>query len=189
MKSKNYDVLSELKEIKKKENILKKELDYVKDKEREILVKLNKGKINEKNLERRAYKNIMHFTFSDFAQTTIGACVFSFAPFLDTDPWNFIPFVNLKLLVYIHIFFIFCVFIAINYKFRTNFKFDWWFIKLLLKRLFYTYFSVFMVMILILVLINKLAYELVLVDVIKNFLTVQTIGLFGAVTFSFLKKD
>lgn len=137
---------------------------------------------------RRAYFEVMHFTFNDFAQVTIGSCVFSFAPFLDTDPWNYLPNISTTFLFAIHLFFICCVFIALNYEFRNNFKPDWWFLRLLVKRFFYIYFSVTIVMSLILVLMNRITYESTNIEALRNFMIIQTAGLFGATTYSFLKK-
>lgn len=184
----NSKIISKLEDIKTREIYLKKELDDIGAVEKNLLRKMNKQMSNDHALKRKAYKEIMHFTFNDFAQTTIGACVFSFAPFLDTDPWNFLPQINTSLLVSIHLFFVLCVMIATNYQFRNVLNLDVWFLKLLFKRVFYNYFSVFMVMTLILSLFNRLTYDLMLIDVLRNYLAIQTAGLFGAVTFSFIKK-
>lgn len=184
----NKYVISELEEIKSKEKILVKELDKVKEKEQLLINKINQDLNKEKILSRKAYLEVMHFTFNDFAQATIGSCVFSFAPFLDSDPWAYLPNISTKFLFSIHIFFLICVFIALNYKFRDNFKLDMWFLRLLAKRLFYIYFSVMIVMCLILVMINRLTYQMTTLEAFRNLLTIQTVGLFGATVFSFLKK-
>ncbi len=177
-----------LEDIKKKEENLLKELSEVKVLEHILIKKVDKSINKEEAKSRKAYFEVMHFSFNDFAQAIIGACVFSFAPFLDTDPWNYIPLINTMFLFSIHIFFMLCIIIALNYEFRDKFNLNWWFIKLLLKRFFYIYFSVAMVMCLVLVLIARLDYLITAETAFRNFLAIQTVGLFGAVTFSFLKK-
>lgn len=184
----NKDIRSELRKIENEEIKVKKGLEDVKREEGLILTKFNRYLDKEKIISRKAYLEVMHFTFNDFAQAIIGSCVFSFAPFLDTDPWGYLPIINTKFLFSIHLFFVFCVFIALNYEFRNNFKLDFWFLKLLLKRLFYIYFSVLMVMCLIVIMINRINYQTSLLDVSRNLLAIQSVGLLGAVTFSFLKK-
>jgi uncharacterized membrane protein len=162
---------AEIKKIHKKEGLL--------------LNKLNKSR---SSAQQKICRQVMHFTFDDFAQAVIGCCVFSLAPFLDTDPWNFLPSIKTGLLVGAHLFFMACVFIALNYEFRNNLKLNIWFLKLLIKRFFYTYFSVMMVVSLILLLVNRMGYSLTNLEVFRNFLMVQSVGLFGATTYSFLKK-
>ena len=147
-------------------------------------IDINKEKVNK----HKTYMDVMHLTFNDFAQIVIGCCVFGLPAFINTSFWDYLPLVETHLLIYIHIFFIFCVMLALNYEFRDNFSTDLWFIKMLSKRFFYTYFSVMMVVILLIILVNKMNYSLMNIEVFRNFLAAQSVGMFGAVTFSFLKK-
>jgi hypothetical protein len=181
-------LISELKDIKSREKVIKKELDEIKVKEEVLLTKLNKDLGQAELKSRQSYLQVMHFTFNDFAQATIGSCVFSFAPFLDTDPWTYLPEINTAFLFFIHMFFVLCVFVALNYRFRDKFTLDFWFLRLLAKRMFYLYFSVMMVMLLVIVLIHRITYATTLLDAARNLLAMQVVGLFGAITFSFLRK-
>ena len=185
---KRSQLFSELKVIEAKESALNSGINNVKEEENTVLQKLNRYLNKEERMSKKAYFEVMHFTFNDFAQAIIGASIFSFAPFLDTDPWNYLKSIDTTFLFGLPLFFIFCVFIALNYEFRDNFKPNFWFMRLLVKRLFYIYFSVMMVMCLVLIMINRINYDSTLLDATRNILAIQTVGLMGAVTFSFLKK-
>lgn len=174
IRSTKEELILELEDIRVKEDMLIRKVDE----------ELNKDKI----IKRKNYLEIMHLSFGDFTQIVIGCCVFGLPAFINTSFWDYIPLIDTLLLFYIHIFFLFCVFLALNYEFRDNFNLDAWFIKFLLKRFFYTYFSVMMVIVLLLILVMKIKYSLVNLEVMRNFLAAQSVGLFGAVTFSFLKK-
>ena len=168
------ELFLELKEIREKEDKLLNKLSY----------DLNKDKLEEKKL----FYEVEHFSFNDFAQIVIGCCVFGLPTFVNTSFWDYLPLISTDLLFYIHCFFIFCVLLALNYEFRNNIIFNKWFLKMLLKRFFFTYFSVFMVVFFILILVNKINYTLLNIDIFRNIMISQSVGLFGAVTFSFLKK-
>ncbi len=68
-----------------KQEKIEKRLEEIRKTE-QVLIKKVDIDIKKRMHTRRAYFEVMHFTFNDFAQVTIGSCVFSFAPFLDTDP-------------------------------------------------------------------------------------------------------
>ncbi|MFT4303140.1 MAG: hypothetical protein ACMXYG_01125 [Candidatus Woesearchaeota archaeon] len=164
----------EIHDIKRKENLLLKRIDY----------DIHKDTFKK----RQIFREVEHFSFNDFSQIAIGCCVFGLPAFINTSFWDYLPGVATSFLVLIHLFFILCVILALNYEFRDNFKINMWFIKMLFKRFFFTYFSVLMVILLLLVLVNKLTYELYNIEVFRNFIAAQSVGMFGAVTFSFLKK-
>jgi hypothetical protein len=164
------------------------ELEDIRKKEDELLNKINREFDRAKLEKRKTYFEVMHLSFNDFSQIVIGCCVFGLPAFINTSFWDYLPEVDTLLLVYIHFFFLSCVIVALNYEFRDNFSFNSWFFKMLLKRFFYTYFSVLMVILFLLVLVNKVNYSLTNLEVFRNYLAAQSVGVFGAVTFSFLKK-
>lgn len=167
---------------------LKQELREIKKKEEQLIKKLDTELDKEEIKKRKNYFEVMHLKFSDFAQIVIGCCVFGLPAFINTSFWDYLPGMDTALLFYIHLFFIGCVILALNYEFRETFSLNKWFLKMLFKRFFYTYFSVFMVVTLLLVLVNKINYDLTVLLVFRHFLAAQSVGMFGAVTFSFLKK-
>jgi hypothetical protein len=185
-KSLNNDVLSISKE--KDYNKIMSELEDIKLKEIELLKKISYD-INKENIKKKKlYRQVEHFSFNDFAQIMIGCCVFGLPAFINTSFWEYIPKIRTDLLIWIHLFFILCVLLALNYEFRENFSLNSWFFKMLLKRFFFTYFSVFMIILLLLGLVNKMTYSLENILVFRNFIAAQSVGIFGAITFSFLKK-
>jgi len=165
------------------------ELELIEKKEEELLDKVN-WEIKKSSIEKRKrYKEVEHFTFKDFAQILIGCCVFGLPAFINTSFWDYLPNVGTHLLFYIHSFFMVCVILALNYEFREIFNLKQaWFIKMLFKRFFYTYFSVFIVVVILLILVTKMGYTLTNFDIFRNYLAAQSVGMFGAVTFTFLKR-
>lgn len=170
------------------EEELIEEIDEIKEKETKLLKKVELDINKDKIARRKMFYEVQHFSFNDFSQILIGCCVFGLPAFINTSFWDYIPFLETNLLFYIHAFFCLCVILALNYEFRDNVSTDSWFAKMLLKRFFFTYFSVFMIISLLLVLVGKMDYALTNYDVLRHFLASQSVGLFGAVTFSFLKK-
>lgn len=165
-----------------------RELEAIEEKENELIHKVEADINKDKTKKIKIFYNVARFSFNDFAQIVIGCCVFSLAALLDTDIWNVLPYISVNILFWVHLFFAFCVIISLNYEFRDDLKWNKWFYKMLFKQFFYTYFSVFMTMILIMILVNRLEYNMSMLEISKNFLTAQSIGMFGAVTFSFLKR-
>ncbi|MCB9358772.1 hypothetical protein H6503_02480 [Candidatus Woesearchaeota archaeon] len=165
---------AEIEGIKKKEDVLLRKVD----------LDIHKDSIKKKMI----FKKVEKFSFNDFAQITIGVCVFGLPAFINTSFWDYLPSINTDLLIYIHLFFVMCVILALNYEFRDDFTINRWFFQMLLKRFFFTYVSVLMIVMLLLVLVNKMSYDLTNLIVFRNFLAAQSVGMFGAVTFSFLKK-
>jgi len=174
-------ILSELKDIRKEEQAIK-------ERERELLDRvefdIHKSELGRKKM----FHEIAHFRYSDFSQMIIGCSVFSLPAFINTSFWEYIPLIETNLLIYIHLFLMICVMLAINFEFRDNINTDFWFARMLVKRFFYTYVTVGMVVGLLMILVGKAHYSFVTLDVIRNFLSAQSVGLFGAVTFTFLKK-
>ncbi|MGM5485464.1 MAG: hypothetical protein ACQEP1_06360 [Nanobdellota archaeon] len=135
-------------------------------------------------------RQVKHFKFSDFAQAVIGVGVFGLPALINTSFWNYIPKVNLEFLFYIHLFFVFCAVIGKNYQFRSDLPLDdKWFMTLFGKHVVYMYTSVLIVIFFMLVLLNRVSLDMTMYDFLKNFLAAQSVGVIGAVTFTFFKKD
>ena len=175
------EILQELQNIRKDEKDIKR-------REQQVLRKLDIDLHKDKFKQRKLFYEVSHFRYGDFSQIVIGCSVFSLPAFINTSFWDYLPEVHTYLLVGIHLFFALCVLLALNFEYRDDINLQPWFGIMLLKRFFYTYFSVMMVVILLLVLVNKLTYSVTLLEVFRNFIAAQSVGLFGAVTFSFLKK-
>jgi hypothetical protein len=165
------------------------ELENIKHNETELLKKVNYELKKDHLKKKKVFRQVEHFSFNDFAQIMIGCCVFGLPAFINVSFWDYLPLLRSSFLVMIHLFFILCVILALNYEFREGLNFDFWFIKMLMKRFFFTYFSVFMVIILLLTLVNKLNYDLTNLMVFRHFIAAQSVGMFGAITFTFLKKN
>lgn len=175
------EILEELKHIHEDEQAIKR-------REQQVLRKLDLTLHHDEVKQRKLFYEVSHFRYGDFSQIVIGCSVFSLPAFINTSFWDYLPGVHTSLLIGIHLFFALCVLLALNFEYRDSIDFNQWFGRMLLKRFFYTYFSVAMVVLLLLVLVNKLTYSLILMEVFRNFIAAQSVGLFGAVTFSFLKK-
>ncbi len=171
----------------KKEDI-KEELDEIREKEEKLLRQISKDINKDKIQQQKTFKEVEHFSFNDFSQILIGCCVFGLPTFINTSFWDYIPHMKTNLLFYIHAFFILAVVLALNYEFRDSISADPWFLRKLVMRFFFTYFSVFMIIVLLLILVNKMTYSLTNIEILRNYLAAQSVGMFGAVTFSFLKK-
>ena len=134
-------------------------------------------------------REIKHFHFMDFAQIVIGVGAFGLPAIINTSFWDYIPNVDLSDMIFIHLFFLFCVIIATNYQFRKDLPFgDNWFMIMLTKRIFYTYVSVFMAITALMVLVGELNMQMTMYEYLLNTIAAQNVGLVGAVTFSFFKK-
>ena len=182
------------KKEKKKKTARKKgeiieELHEIEKKEEELLDKVN-WEIRKSRIEKnKRYREVEHFSFKDFVQIMIGCCVFGLPAFINTSFWDYLPNLSTHMLSYIHCFFMVCVILALNYEFREIFTLKkGWFVKMLLKRFFFTYFSVFMIITILLILVVKMGYSITNLDVLRHFLAAQSVGMFGAVTFTFLKR-
>lgn len=167
---------------------LKKELEEIKQKEKIIIRELDKELHKEKIVEKKRRILVKHFTFSDFCQSAIGVGVFGLSTIINPDIWGFIQQLDLNVIFWVHLFFVICFFIALNYEFRSDFSFDIHFVRNLMKRVFFTYVSVIITVTLLLVLVKKIRMDMSNYDFLKSFLTGQSVGLMGAVTFAFFKK-
>lgn len=167
-------LLQELEDIKRREGIIIQELNQ----------EINKDKIEEQKRKTQ----VKHFTFADFCQSVIGVAVFGLPAFINTSFWDYIPKLDLGSLILAHIFFLSCFTIALNYEFRKDFSWDTLFIINLLKRVFFTYISVMIAVCVILILAKKILLNMQNFFILKNFLIGQSVGLVGAITFSFLRK-
>ena len=103
---------------------------------------------------------------------------------VNPDIWQFISGLKWQSLLILHLFFVICFFVVLNYEYRTTFAFDRSFLFDLTKRMLFVYLSVVVGIIFLLALVHKLEGP----DIFKNFLTGQSVGLMGASTFSFFKK-
>ncbi len=180
--------LSDEEKTKLEKKILS-QLNRIEHGEKVLLKKINKtvekGKVDD---PRKAYFSIVHLSFNDFAQAVIGCCVFGLPAFINLSFWDYVDLMHTSSIFFVHIFFSFCVVIAQNYEFRNTFSFDKWFSRMLAKRFLYTYFSVLIVIVVILISLNKIELAMTNLDVVRHLLIAQSVGLFGAVTFSFLKR-
>lgn len=162
------------KEIKAEEALILKKLDFELQKEKiETLKRVSKLK---------------HFTFGDFAQVVIGVTVFSLSPMLSPDIWDYIEAISTEMLLLAHVVIVACFILALNYEFRNSITFDLRFLRRLLKRVFYVHFSTTMTVVLLLVLVKTITWDMSNMLVARNYLAGMSVGLVGAVTFSFLKK-
>ena len=171
----------ELKRIRGEESQIKAEEDL-------ILKRLNLELQKEKLQNLKRLEKLKHFTFGDFAQVVIGVIAFSLPPMLSPDLWGYMENVTTLMLIGVHLLVVACFIIALNYEFRDNFNWNPRFYKRLFKRVFYVYTSTIIIVFVLLVMIHQLTFETPNIDALRNCLTGMSIGLVGAVTFSFLKK-
>lgn len=171
-----------------KQDKIKQTLEEIHKDEVKLLTRIHLDIHKEKFIEKEVYREVEHFAFDDFARIVIGCSVFTLLPLMDMDVWNAVDTFSLKGMIYVHIFFCICIIFALNYEYRSSLRFDFWFIKMLLKQFFYTYVSVFMVMSIILILMNRMSYDFTIYNVARNILCAESGGLFAATAFSFLKK-
>lgn len=159
----------------------------IKEEERLVLEVEKKEELARK-IRRR--QEIKHFRFTDFAQTIIGVGVFGLPSIINTSFWDYIPRTTLGFMFVVHLFFVFAMVIALNYRFRDNLSLkDRTFNYLFAKRIFYVYFSVMMSVMILLVLVRQVSMDMPLWQFLKNFFAAQSVGLVGAVTFSFFKSS
>lgn len=181
-------LMSVVKKLEKEEKEIEKKEDKIEKREEEILKKvdleLKKDKINRKAVRRE----VGHFEFRDFFKIAVGFCVFGLPAFISPDFWDYLLVMKLSFLIIAHIFFIFCIILSINYEFSEKFTLQVQFDKMLLKRFFYTYFSTMIVTILMLMMASQARYDMTNFAVLKNFLATQSVGIFGAVAFTFLER-
>lgn len=155
--------------------------------EERLIEDLEKKKHKKQKIELK--RRIKHFRFTDFAQAVVGVGVFAMPAILDSSFWEFIDSMSLRLVIYVHLFFLFCAIIALNYQFRDDFSLkDHFFLIMFIKRVFYVYMSVVIVISMILSIIGKAGFSMTIYSVLRYFFAAQTAGLLGAVTFSFFKK-
>lgn len=174
--------------ISKELKALEKGEEEIRVQEKEILKGVRKELRKEEEEEKKRVVFVKHFTFSDFAQAAIGVGVFGLNVMINPDIWEFISHLSLSAVLIIHIFLFICFVMALNYEFRSNWSFDLVFIRNLLKRVFFVYMSVVIVIVTLLLLSKKLDLGLQNYYIIKNFLVGQSVGLMGAITFQFFKK-
>ena len=136
----------------------------------------------------RKFIREVRFTGEDFFQSVIGCCVFCLSAFLTPDLWNFIESLWVRDIALFHIFFVIVVFIAFNYEYASKVFLSKLYMFEFGKRMVFVYLSVFFTIIAILFLIRKITLGLPVIEIWKNFLSSQTIGIASAVTFSFLKR-
>ncbi|MBN2567369.1 hypothetical protein JXB02_04780 [Candidatus Woesearchaeota archaeon] len=132
---------------------------------------------------------VKRFTFADFAQGVIGAGVFGLPAFINTSFWDYLPLVSTGQMLVLHLFFLFCVVTALNFKYRSTFSFNPKFLAALAKRFSYIYLSVFVTVILLLIILNKMTADISTLLLIRYFLAGQSVGIVGATTFSFFTKE
>lgn len=155
--------------------------------EEELIEEFERRKAQLDNLKLK--REIKHFQFLDFAQIVIGVGVFGLPAIINTSFWDYLPNIQLTDMLMVHIFFLLCAVIAINYQFRQDLPFgDGWFVHMLTKRIFYTYVSVFIAVIFMMTLVGKLYMSMSMHDFLLHTLATQNVGLVGAVTFTFFKK-
>lgn len=156
--------------------------------EEKIIEDLEKKRQRISNMKLK--KEIKHFRFSEFAQTIIGVGVFGLPAIINTSFWNYLPNITLESLFYIHLFFLFCSVIGKNYQFRSDLPLnDRWFMIMFSKHVVYMYISVMIATFLLLPFVGQLSMDMTMHDFLKNFLAAQSVGIMGAVTFTFFKKD
>jgi len=172
---------TELNRIKEEESRIKAEEDL-------ILKRLDLELQKEKLQKLKRLEKLRHFNFGDFAQVIIGVLVFGLPPMLSPDLWGYMENITTLMLIGVHLLVVACVIIALNYEFRENFNWNPRFYKRLFKRMFYVYTSTIMIVFILLVLIRQVTFETPNIDALRNYFTGMSLGLVGAVTFSFLKK-
>ncbi len=148
-----------------------------------------------KLLERRSKKKdviriIREFHFSDFARTVVGTTMFSapvlvytrdFFDLINSLPDNWTP----KLFL-VHFFFVFCVFITLNYSYRSTFSLEKEYLKQLAHRLLLIYMTVIGTILLLLWAFNIINDDITTLRLIRYVVSAASLGIVGAVTFSFL---
>ncbi|MFT4343705.1 MAG: hypothetical protein ACMXYE_03070 [Candidatus Woesearchaeota archaeon] len=175
------EILSELAEIRRNEEDIKK-------KELRLLTKLDIVTKKDDFQRHKLFYEVAHFSYTDFSQIMIGCAVFSLPALINVSFWEFLPEMTTILMFFVHLFFLACVILALNFEYRNKIDSNKWFAIMLMKRFFYTYFSTAMIIILMLIMVGKISYALPNIDVFRHFLAAQSVGIFGAVTFSLLKR-
>lgn len=165
-------------------NKLEKELVEIRKKEDELLEKLNRKKRPDLKLKAQ----VRQFSFMDFSQAMVGAGVFGLPALINTSFWGYLPEITTWNMFMVHLFFIACVYITLNYDFRSVFTYDEKFLSKLTLRFFYMYLSVGIVIFILLFMLGKLHPDLNVLESLRNFLAAQSVGLVGAVTFTFIAK-
>jgi len=168
---------------------IKREIKKIESTENKIYDDVEYVRYKDKYLKSKLLSRVKKFTFSDFAQAVIGTAVFSLPAFINTSFWDYVPKISTTNLVITHLFFVFCIFIALNYTFRESFSFNIYFFADLIRRMFYLYVSVLITVIILLWMIERILPLEQIIGVLRSFLIAQSVGLIGAVTFSFFSKN
>jgi len=134
-------------------------------------------------------KEVKRFTFSDYAQSLLGVGVWGISVLVNPDIWIFTNTLNLTALIVMHIYFVVCFMVVLNYEYRPNFDFDRKFVGDFLKRVFIMYISVMTGVLFLLYVTNKLSIAASWDLIFHNFLIGQSVGLMGAATFNFFKRQ
>lgn len=165
------------------ETALRRELLEVERKESQIINLLSK---RPKDVTRK----IREFHFSDFARTVVGTTMFSAPVLVYTrdffDLINSLPDTWTYKLFIAHIFFVFCVFITLNYSYRSTFILKKEYLLQLGHRLLLIYMTVLGTILLLLWAFNIITEDITTLRLIRYVISAASLGIVGAVTFSFL---
>jgi len=176
----------------KKEGKVEAELAEVRDVEEKILDRLEKDEKIERKILKKVEKKKTHenkvkkFDFADFGQIVVGAIVFGVPTLFTPDFWVFLNNIPTYKVLMLHLFFLLCVVITINYAFRKSFSFNKKFLKQLSKRLFYIYITVMLTIVILLWGFQKISPDMLTLDFLRYVIATHSVGMVGAVTFDFI---
>ena len=171
------------------ETALRRELLEVERKEAQIIGILEHDRRHKKN----TLRTLREFHFADFARTVVGTTMFSAPVLVYTrdffDLINSLPDTWTYKLFIAHLFFVFCVFITLNYSYRSTFTLDKEYLKQLAHRLLLIYMTVVGTIILLLWAFNIITEDISTLRLIRYVISAASLGIVGAVTFSFLAGE
>ena len=146
--------------------------------------------LKKKPTEKQAIQKLRNFHFADFARTVVGTTMFSAPVLVYTkdffDLINSLPESWTAKLIGVHLFFVFCVFITLNYSYRSDFSWDSKYLLQLGHRMMLVYLTSFGTILLLLWAFNIITAEITTLQLIRYVISAASLGLVGSVTFSFL---
>jgi uncharacterized membrane protein len=156
-------------------------------------VRISKGVEREFHKEeaqmQERIKELKRFSFADYAQSLLGVGVWGISVLINPDIWIFTNTLNLAALFVMHLYFLVCFMVVLNYQYRHHLTFDKVFLRSFLKRVFLMYFSVLTGVLFLLFVTNKFSLSASWDMIFHSYLVGQSVGLMGAATFSFFKEE
>ena len=161
----------------------------IEEKEERILKGVEREFHKEEAEVAERIKEVKNFSFADYAQSLLGVGVWGISVLVNPDIWLFTNTLNLTALLVMHIYFLVCFIVVLNYQYRAQFTLDKKFLPDFFRRVFFMYISVLSGVLFLLYVTNKFSLAESWDMIFHNFLVGQSVGLMGAATFSFFKRE